>query len=321
LATVLGPVRTAAFSPDGRFVLVAADRAVRILTAGGALGHTLRQPAAVTSAVFGRDGSVVLTADALGTLRVWSAANGALVRLARGISAGPIAFTPDGRLVAGPGRDGGVRLVGAATFAPVRELGAKGRFTSVAFSPDGRLLAAGGEDGKARIWDTHTGALVRTFVGHRDVMTGVAFDPTGARIVTSSRDRDARVWDVATGSSTLLRGHFGPVFGAAFSPSGELVVTAGPATAGLWEAGNGKLISYLHGHDQPLTSASFSPDGSRILTASRDGTVRSYACEVCGGIDELAAAAEARLAMLERPLSPSDRAHYVPTGASLASAQ
>jgi WD40 repeat protein len=130
--------------------------------------------------------------------------------------------------------------------------------------------------------------------------------------VTSSRDRDARIWEVDTGASTLLRGHFGPVFGASFSPDGRLVVTAGPATAGLWEAGSGKLISYLRGHEAPLTGASFSPDGRRILTSSRDGTVRSYTCEVCGSLDALVGAAESRLGALARPLSAADRERYVP---------
>jgi WD40 repeat protein len=146
------------------------------------------------------------------------------------------------------------------------------------------------------------------------VLTDVEFSADGSRIVTSSRDRDARVWDVDTGASTLLRGHFGPVFGAAFSPDGRLVVTAGPTTAGLWQAKDGKLISYLRGHDEPLTSASFSPDGRRILTSSRDGTVRTYMCEVCGGLESLAAVAELRLDALARPLSAAGRVQYVPTG-------
>jgi WD40 repeat protein len=316
LSTASGPVRAAAFSPDDRLVLEAGDdRAARLLTAKGKVVRTLRHPAAVTSAVFSPDGSLVLTADAARTIRAWKANSGALVRAVRGISAGPLAVSPDGRLAAAPAARGGVRILDGATFAPVRQLGSGGPVTAVAFSPDGRLVAAAGEDGKARVWDARTGALIRTFAGHSDALTGVEFDADGSRIVTSSRDHDARIWNVASGASTLLRGHFGPVFGASFSPDGQLVVTAGPATAGLWETGTGKLITYLHGHDQPLTSASFSLDGRRILTASRDGTVRTYACEVCGGLDALVGAAESRLDTLTRPLSASDRRRYVPTGA------
>ena len=48
---------------------------------------------------------------------------------------------------------------------------------------------------------------------------------------------------------------------------------------------------YLRGDTDQLTSASFSPDGSPIVTASMDGTVRSYACALCGDLDILVAAA------------------------------
>ena len=44
-----------------------------------------------------------------------------------------------------------------------------------------------------------------------------------------------------------------------------------------------------------LTSATFDPAGRRILTASVDGTVRTYACELCGGLDTLVPLAERRL--------------------------
>jgi WD40 repeat protein len=313
LTTTSGPVRTAVFSPDGRFVLEAGDdRAARVLTANGKVVRTLRHPAAVTSAVFGPDGSLVFTTDAARTIRAWKADSGALARVARGISAGPLAVSPDGRFLAVPAAHGGVRILDGVNFAPVRELRPGGPVSAVAFGPDGRLVAAAGEDGKARVWDARTGALIRTFAGHSKTLTDVEFSADGSRIVTSSRDRDARVWDIKTGTSTLLRGHFGPVFGASFSPDGQLVVTAGPITAGLWEAGSGKLISYLRGHDLPLTSASFSPDGKRILTSSRDGTVRSYTCEVCGGLDDLVRAAESRLDTLARPLSAPDRERYLP---------
>ena len=74
----------------------------------------------------------------------------------------------------------------------------------------------------------------------------------------------------------------------------------------------GHLLTYLRGHTEPLTSASFSPDGHQILTSSRDGTVRTYACQICGGINELLALAQRRLTALSRLLSPAERERYLP---------
>ena len=90
-------------------------------------------------------------------------------------------------------------------------------------------------------------------------------------------------------------------------------MTAGPTTAGLWPVSNGRLLFYLRGHTEPLTSASFSPDGTRILTSSRDGTLRTYTCELCGNIEDLLTTAKARLATLARPLTPAERNRYLTT--------
>ncbi len=73
-------------------------------------------------------------------------------------------------------------------------------------------------------------------------------------------------------------------------------MTAGPTTAGLWNAGSGQLVFFLQGDSKKLTSATFDPSSGRIVTASTDGTVRTYRCDVCGGLDSLVALAKSRLA-------------------------
>jgi hypothetical protein len=98
-----------------------------------------------------------------------------------------------------------------------------------------------------------------------------------------------------------------------------MVVTAGPTSAGLWDVSNGDRVAFLRGDTNQLTAASFSPDGSRILTASRDGTARTYVCELCGRFDQLVAAADARLAAISRHLTPAQRARFVPTAATTSS--
>jgi WD40 repeat protein len=318
LAAGQKPIRAASFSRDGRLVLTASDdHTSRILTADGRVIHVLRHPGPVASATFSPDGKLALTAGADRTLRVWMTDSGALLRVVRDLSAGPLALSPDGQRLAAPSVDGAIRIWNATTFRPLSELKRGGPFTAASFSPDGRLIATAGEDNTARIWNAGSGALERTLRGHTDALTDVRFSAKGRLLVTSSRDHDARIWEVATGRMiALLRGHFGPVFGASFSPDGRWVVTAGPATAGLWPVSTGRLLLYLRGDTGPLTSASFSPDGTRILTSSRDGTVRAYTCELCGGIDDLLAVASARLAALSRPLTPAERERYLSDGTS-----
>jgi WD40 repeat protein len=293
-----GPVWAAVVSPDGRLVLtVGEDARARIFAPDGQLLRVLIHPGPVTGAAFRPDGRLAFTADADRTLRVWRTADGTLVRKRGDVSAGPLAVSSDGRLLAAPAAGGAVAIRDSRTLAPVRWLRRGGPFTAASFSADGSQVVTAGADGLSRIWDLRSGSLVRVLRGAQDALTDTEFSADGRLVVGASRDHQARVWNAATGAEVVeLKGHFGPVFGASFSPNARWVVTAGPTTAGLWDVATGRLLLYLRGHDEPLTSASFFPGGNRVLTSSRDGTVRTYACVICGGVDALLDAAKARLA-------------------------
>jgi WD40 repeat protein len=312
------PVLTATFAPHGRgLVAGGADSKARLLTDRGRVLRVLRHPAPVHGAVFTPDGRLVLTDDSLGVLRVWNASTGALLRSAGNVSTGPLALSRDGRYLTAPTPDGAIGVWSVSTLERLRLIRRGGPFDAAAFSPDGRLIGGAGKDDVARLFDARTGATVRLFRGHEDAVTAIAFSDDGRLVVTSSLDHDARIWNVATGrQAALLHGHYGPVLGAAFSPDGRWVVTAGPTSAGVWDVSTGDLIAFLRGHTAQLTAASFSPDGRQILTASLDGTVRIYTCAVCDGLDGLVVAATARLAAISDPLTPAERARFVPTAAA-----
>jgi WD40 repeat protein len=215
------------------------------------------------------------------------------------------ALSPDGRLVAGAGADGMIRLWAVRTGKRRRVLqGHHDAVTSVSFSPDGRSLVSASRDHDVRIWDLTAG-------------------PHAAASCCPVGNRSSTHFGVRKSPSARLRGHSGTVFGASYNPDGQLIVSAGPTTAGVWDAANGSLLVYLRAGATPcpgttcnLTSAVFSPDGRRILTSGVDGAVRVYECAFCGGRDQLAAAARERLAELARPLPPALRSRYLPVPAS-----
>ena len=185
---------------------------------------------------------------------------------------------------------------------------------SLAFSPSGDHVAAGLANGTMAVWNVPSRRRLYQRLGHRvgSQVLSVEFSPDGRQIATSARDSTVRVWRAATGApSFLLRGHFARVSDASFSPDARWLVTAGPSTAGLWDLPSRQRMLFLEGHTGPVLAASFDSTGRRITTVGADGTVRSYACAVCGGVPELLGLAERRLAGTKRELTPAERRRYI----------
>ena len=90
-------------------------------------------------------------------------------------------------------------------------------------------------------------------------------------------------------------------------------MTAGPISVGLWNVRNRSALFFLHGNTDLVTSASFTPDGRTIVSSSADGTVRTYRCDLCGGLDELLTLARRQLAATHRTLTPAERRRYLHT--------
>jgi WD40 repeat protein len=151
----------------------------------------------------------------------------------------------------------------------------------------------------SRIWDVDSGRLlVGPLLGHSAAILGVSISPDGRYLATVSQDHDGRLWDARTGSRLqTLRGHFALIRNVAFSSDSRWVVTAGPGSAGVWDVHTGRALFFLNAHDQ-LTAAALSPARWRIVTGGLLGTVKTYDCRLCGGIDDLITVGRERLANL-----------------------
>ncbi|MFI6504467.1 WD40 repeat domain-containing serine/threonine protein kinase [Nonomuraea typhae] len=97
-----------------------------------------------------------------------------------------VAFSPDGRKLAGCGIDETVRIWDRATHrttAVIRATGA--RPNRVVFAPDGKTVAASCGDKTIRLWDARTGKPTATLVGLSAGLKPVAFSPDGTTIVSA----------------------------------------------------------------------------------------------------------------------------------------
>ena len=340
-----------AFSPDGSFVASAsADGSSRVWrTVDWGLQSTLGGHAlALTDVDFSTDGDHVVTSSVDGTARVLTTESGSPLVVLAGNDGWvtSAAFSgPAGTSVVTSSIDGTAR-VWDATFQPdLAELAALR--TPVDFIEVGEDRIRVEAAGKTRVIDADSGEVIETergtrphgrvvgpngvtaiirrntvvlrgpagrrivLEGHRDNVRSVSFSPDGSLVATASRDHDVRIWDVETGEEVVSPlQHNSEVRDARFSPDGRWIVTAA-GRAALFDVRDGSLIMRMQGHEGPLTSVAFDPAGRTIVTAGVDGTVRTYECDICGGLDELMPLAKRRLARTGRTLSDEEREQYL----------
>jgi len=157
------------------------------------------------------------------------------------------------------------------------------------FSPDDARIATVGQDNMVRIWDTQTGDLLLSFVGHSGEgdagnflygISDVAYSPDGSRLATAGTDGIAKVWDAATGEELLiLAGHTDGLHSLAYSPNGRFIATSSDkedTTVKVWVAQTGEEIYTLEGHPQRVWGLDFSPDSARLATSGWEGVVKVW---------------------------------------------
>ncbi len=188
-----------------------------------------------------------------------------------------VAFSPDQSLLASASADNSIRLWNVSTGQEVGVLkGATDQVLSLAFSPDGTKLVTGGKDKSVRIWDVATKKITNEYKGHTDAVTSVLYSPDQKRIVSASADKTIRVW-LAGKVEGILRGHTDQVLALAFNSDGSTLASAGAdKTIRLWNIKEGKPGPVLKGHTDTITSIAFAGNDAMLGSASKDGTVRLW---------------------------------------------
>jgi WD40 repeat protein len=204
----------------------------------------------------------------------------------------PMAFTPDGSILASGNYGDTVQAWNVATGRPIGHLITPGGlgFSSIAVSPDGKIIAAGAlGSGTISLWDLATGRQIGSPGNYQPVgapttrlateVGSVAFSPNGKTVASGGSDGSVRLWDTATGQETgppITASLAGAVNSVAFNPDGKTIASGGDdGKIWFWNGAADQQISTSHpASTAPLTSVAFSPDGKLLATGGSEGTER-----------------------------------------------
>ncbi|MEE2686008.1 MAG: WD40 repeat domain-containing protein [Planctomycetota bacterium] len=272
--TVIAVVR---LSPDGKVAFVGDETSLRALNVeDAAVLRTFEgQQGAVASVMLNKDGTLVASGNAEGTIRFWKTGDGASQGLIQG-HAGPVhavAFHPTEPRGVSAGADGTIRAWGMPAEAQALE-GHAAPVATVAVSPNGQLYATAGADKTVKTWNAADGALVQTIaVEGAGEVRSLAFQPDGTQLASGEAGGVIRFATVADGASAGdVVGHATPVTALAYRPDGKQLVSAG--ADGLVKWWDLPLVAPRTIATLPVAITSLATDGKNVVLGSADGSIR-----------------------------------------------
>jgi WD40 repeat protein len=222
----LRPIRSLAFSPDGKALASASDDGTVDVWGVAPASEPVTLPGATDPVLaFSPDGKILACGP-----RLWDTATWKVIREFAGDFLSP-AFSPDCKTLV-LASDTDTKLWDVSTG---QELASLGPCRRLAFSPDGKTLALGQWGAHpVQLWDVRT-RCVRATLTNSDSIWALAFSPDGTTLAVGTLGAEVTLFQTETGQN---KGHFslgsgrarGSIGTLAYSPDGKLI--AGNDTAG-----------------------------------------------------------------------------------------
>lgn len=156
--------------------------------------------------------------------------------------------------------------------------GHKGAILDLQWSRDSEILYTASADTHLASWDLTSGARIRRYIGHEEVVNTVDTSRRGEELLISgSDDSTIGIWDPRTKhAADYIETDF-PITAVAMSPAGNEIYTGGiDNDIRVWDVRKKAVIYSMPGHSDTVTSLRVSPDTQSLLSYAMDSTVRTW---------------------------------------------
>lgn len=275
------------WDPTSRYFAVASDApGLHVLAADSNLTSAARSEGwrnahPVDAVAFSGDGTLVASAHADRTLRIWHLSDGSSAASTIRLKARQrrIAFAENDHWLLGLDDNGACNAWDARSGLPVAaRLSREWRMHGWAVHAGQQLMASATYGGDIFLMELEPRVPRHTVLQHGSMLHSAEFSRDGNFVATTGADGVVRVWNTASGEKA-----FGPlahpraVTRCAFSPDGKpLLTVCEDNTARVWDFRLAREVTPQLRHQDSVETATFSPDGRTIVTASRDGTARLW---------------------------------------------
>lgn len=140
-------------------------------------------------------------------------------------------------------------------------------------------LISGSDDLMMYLWIPKSNEFPRSLLtGHHQIINHVCFSPDGLVIASASFDNSVKIWSGVTGDFlATFRGHTASVYVCSWSPDSRFLISASKdSNLNVWDINRKIIVETLQGHADEIFNIEWSPDGSTVASGGKDKTIKLW---------------------------------------------